>query len=76
MLTVTRSEANGGQITYESFENLFEDYELGALHPGDLKMNGIADVMVSLLENLSSAFKSDKDATQAAKCLKAQTRKK
>ena len=76
LLTVARSEGNGGNITYESFEKLVDDYKSGMLHPGDLKMHGIAAVMVSLLEKLSSAFKCDKDATQAAKCLKAQTKKK
>lgn len=73
---MTRAEDNGGSITYDSFEMLCNDYKLGALHPGDLKMNGMASVMVSLLEKLSSSFKNDKDVDQAIKCLKTQAKKK
>jgi len=75
-LTVTRSEQNGGTVTYNSFESLEADYKSGALHPGDLKKNGMAAVMVGLLEKLAAAIKSDKAVTQAAKCLKAQAKKK
>ena len=79
-LTVSRSEQNGGSITYDSFESLQADYEKGSeaggLHPGDLKKNAMAAVMVGVLEKLSAAFKSDKVVTQAVKCLKAQAKKK
>ena len=75
-LTVTRSDENGGDVTYDSFESLRSDYESGALHPGDLKKNAMSAVMVELLEKLSGAFKGDKETTQAAKCLKAHAKKK
>ncbi|KAH9764363.1 Tyrosine--tRNA ligase 1 cytoplasmic [Citrus sinensis] len=34
---VERSEANGGNKTFENYEELVADYEEGNLHPGDLK---------------------------------------
>jgi hypothetical protein len=34
-LLVSRSEANGGDLTYTEAADLIRDYEAGALHPGE-----------------------------------------
>ncbi len=33
---VSRSPANGGEVTYTSVSDLVADYESGALHPGEI----------------------------------------
>ena len=69
-MVVERSADNGGNAEYSSREQLEADFAAGALHPGDLKAS-VSSVMVQVLTNVSSAFKSDSVATKASKELKA-----
>ncbi len=54
-LTIARTPANGGSITYGSFADLAADYESGALHPLDLK-DGVAARLTELLEPARQHF--------------------
>lgn len=69
-LTIKRSEDNGGDVTYTNVTDLEKDFGDGSLHPGDLKA-AVTAVTLKILENLAQATKADKEATQAAKTLKA-----
>lgn len=69
-ITIKRSPDNGGDITYKSKEEIEADFKSGTLHPGDLKAASTA-TMVQVLDKISSALKSDSDATKASKALKA-----
>ena len=69
-ITIKRSPDNGGDITYNSKEEIEADFKSGALHPGDLKAASTV-TMVQVLEKITSAMKSDSDATKASKALKA-----
>jgi tyrosyl-tRNA synthetase len=40
-VTIERSEKYGGNVRYESYENLELDYVQGTLHPSDLKTNAV-----------------------------------
>jgi tyrosyl-tRNA synthetase len=67
---VTRSDENGGDVTYESRAEIEKDFSSGALHPGDLKASATT-IMISTLEKLAGVIKNDGDATKASKTLKA-----
>lgn len=71
--TVTRSEANGGSTTYNNIEAMRSDYISGALHPGDLKKNCMAPVMVTVLEKVDAELK--KSCAKETKILKAWAKK-
>ncbi|CAL4979072.1 unnamed protein product [Urochloa decumbens] len=52
---VMRTEANGGNKTYNEIEELFEDYHSGALHPADAKASlkkAINEILKSIRDNL------------------------
>lgn len=69
-LVITRSEENGGTCHYEDVSTLEKDYSSEALHPGDLKA-GVSAAIVDAFTTLSAAIKSNKEAAQATKTLKA-----
>jgi tyrosyl-tRNA synthetase len=71
-LVVTRSDDNGGTVTYATYEALVADYASGALHPGDLKKGGLAPVMLRLFETIEAGLKT---ITPAVKTLKAEAKK-
>ncbi len=54
-LKIERTEANGGNLTFNSFEELRDKYKSGTLHPGDLK-NGIAQAIIDMLEPVRKHF--------------------
>jgi len=54
-LEVERPSKYGGDIAFESFEELAEAYAAGGLHPLDLK-NGVAEAVVGLLEPVRRYF--------------------
>lgn len=60
-LTISRSEANGGPIVYESYEKLEQDFADGTLHPGDLKP-AVAKGINQLLQPVRDHFKNDPEA--------------
>jgi len=73
-ITIVRSEQNGGDVTYESIEDIAQDFRDEKLHPGDLK-NAAAKTMVETLTKISQGMKSDAEATKAIKVLKAAQKK-
>ncbi|GAB4548135.1 MAG: tyrosine--tRNA ligase [Anaerolineae bacterium] len=52
---VTRKAENGGDITYNSIEEVKVAYSEGSLHPGDLK-NGIAEALINILAPVRKVF--------------------
>eukprot|EP00587_Corethron_hystrix_P002751 CAMPEP_0113307914 /NCGR_PEP_ID=MMETSP0010_2-20120614/6567_1 /TAXON_ID=216773 ORGANISM="Corethron hystrix, Strain 308" /NCGR_SAMPLE_ID=MMETSP0010_2 /ASSEMBLY_ACC=CAM_ASM_000155 /LENGTH=739 /DNA_ID=CAMNT_0000162861 /DNA_START=55 /DNA_END=2274 /DNA_ORIENTATION=- /assembly_acc=CAM_ASM_000155 len=69
-VNISRSEENGGNVSYQMKEEVERDFELGALHPGDLK-SCATKIIVEVIGNISKAIKADKASAQAAKSLKA-----
>ncbi len=55
--TLERSEGNGGDITYSTFEELAADFESGKLHPGDVKAN-LTKTLNAILEPVRKHFAS------------------
>jgi tyrosyl-tRNA synthetase len=51
IIKVTREERFGGDKTYETFEELKQDYYYGKLHPLDLK-NGVANTLANWFESI------------------------
>ena len=68
-MSISRSEENGGDVTYASQEEIEKDFVSGALHPGDLKAAAFT-IIVNTLTKLSEAIKKDPDALKASKALK------
>ncbi|CAB4279885.1 unnamed protein product [Prunus armeniaca] len=60
---VERSEKNGGNKTFKSFEELAADYESGELHPADLK-SALSKALNKILEPVRAHFKNDETAKQ------------
>jgi tyrosyl-tRNA synthetase len=58
-LDVKRDEKFGGDITYNSYENLERDFKDKKLHPMDLK-NAVAEKLISLLEPARKHFEQPK----------------
>jgi tyrosyl-tRNA synthetase len=52
---IKRSEGNGGDKRFASFEDLAKDYVSGALHPGDVKSN-LTDAINAMLEPVRKHF--------------------
>jgi tyrosyl-tRNA synthetase len=67
---IQRSPENGGDVTYDSKEQMEDDFKSEALHPGDLKAKA-STIMVSVLDKITSGMKADPEASKAAKALKA-----
>ncbi|CAL0316216.1 unnamed protein product [Lupinus luteus] len=67
---VERSAANGGDKTFKNFEELAADYESGELHPADLK-SALSKSLNKILEPVRVHFKTDKDAKELLKRVKA-----
>jgi len=61
--TVTRTEGNGGNKTYTSFEELAEDYVANKLHPGDLKP-ALARAINEIIDPVRKHFQTDPKAKQ------------
>ena len=68
-IAISRSEENGGNVTYTTQTDMQNDFESGALHPGDLKAAAFG-IMVATLTKLANGIKADPDATKASKALK------
>ncbi|XP_015573604.1 tyrosine--tRNA ligase 1, cytoplasmic [Ricinus communis] len=66
---VERSEKNGGEKTYESFEKLVADYESGELHPGDLKP-ALSKAINMILKPVRDHFNNDANAKDLLKRVK------
>lgn len=68
--TVERKAENGGNKTYQSFEELTADYEAGALHPGDVKP-ALAKSLNKILQPVRDHFANDSNAKELLKRVKA-----
>jgi tyrosyl-tRNA synthetase len=71
---IPRTPENGGDLVYQSREQIEGDFSCGSLHPGDLK-NATSAVMVKVLDKLSCAIKENGEAVKASKALKAFAKK-
>eukprot|EP01114_Cavostelium_apophysatum_P021578 TRINITY_DN7574_c0_g1_i1.p1 TRINITY_DN7574_c0_g1~~TRINITY_DN7574_c0_g1_i1.p1 ORF type:complete len:410 (+),score=117.89 TRINITY_DN7574_c0_g1_i1:36-1232(+) len=67
---IQRSEANGGNITYTSYDDAVKDYESGKLHPGDLK-SGLAKAINEMIAPVRSHFEKDANAKKLLTQVKA-----
>ena len=59
--TIERPEKFGGNVTFESFQQLEATYAEGKLHPMDLK-NGVATELGNILEPVRCYFANNKEA--------------
>ncbi|KAI0565374.1 Tyrosyl-tRNA synthetase [Gracilaria domingensis] len=60
-LSIKRSEANGGDMRYDTYERLEADFAGGALHPGDLKP-AVARAINEMLQPVRDHFKNNAHA--------------
>jgi len=60
-MTVERSPENGGNVTYETFEQLTEDFRSENLHPSDLKKS-LTRVINEIIEPVRAHFRNDPEA--------------
>ncbi|RAL45366.1 hypothetical protein DM860_013762 [Cuscuta australis] len=67
--TVERSQENGGNKTFISFEELVADYECGGLHPADLKP-ALSKALNKILQPVRDHFKNDANAKDLLKRVK------
>jgi tyrosyl-tRNA synthetase len=56
-----RKEENGGDKTYETYDELEADYVSGAVHPGDLKPS-LAAMLNEILQPVRDHFKNNAEA--------------
>mmetsp|Transcript_33843 Transcript_33843/g.54846 ORF Transcript_33843/g.54846 Transcript_33843/m.54846 type:complete len:393 (+) Transcript_33843:262-1440(+) len=66
---VVRSPENGGDKTYNTFEEIAVDYESGALHPGDVK-DSLKRSLNEILEPVRRHFKENTEARQLLETIK------
>lgn len=62
-LEIKRSESNGGNVVYKTYEELEADFGAGKLHPGDVKPATSKAINV-LLQPVRDHFKNDPHAKQ------------
>jgi tyrosyl-tRNA synthetase len=55
--TLKRSEGNGGDVAFETYEAFEAAYVAGALHPGDVKAN-LTDTLNAFLDPVRKHFAS------------------
>ena len=58
-LFIERPEKFGGDISYNTYQDLEQSFAEGKLHPADLK-NAVADSIINLLEPVRNHFKKPK----------------
>jgi tyrosyl-tRNA synthetase len=63
--TIARPAKFGGNMTFESYEQLEKAYVEGALHPMDLK-NGVAEAVSAIIEPVRNYFQTDREAKECA----------
>jgi tyrosyl-tRNA synthetase len=66
---VSRKEANGGDVTFGTIEELEKSYLEGSLHPGDLKP-ALASVINAMIEPVRNHFKTNEDAKKLLATIK------
>jgi len=60
---IKRKPEHGGDLIYNSYEQLEKDFVEGTLHPGDLKTS-LAEAINTFLEPVREHFKTDQNAKQ------------
>ena len=68
-LTIERPSKFGGDISFQSFEELATTFSKGDLHPLDLK-NGVANAMVKLLQPVADYFEKKPENLEKMRQLK------
>jgi len=66
---VERDQANGGEVAYKSFEDMYEDFKAERLHPGDLKLTMIR-YLNELLAPIQKHFEENAEAKKLLKTVK------
>jgi tyrosyl-tRNA synthetase len=66
---IKRKDINGGNVVYDDFYTFKDDYDLGNLHPKDLKDNLVV-YLNNLLEPIQTALQTDNKLKQLAKIVK------
>eukprot|EP01104_Vermistella_antarctica_P001122 TRINITY_DN11179_c0_g1_i1.p1 TRINITY_DN11179_c0_g1~~TRINITY_DN11179_c0_g1_i1.p1 ORF type:complete len:387 (-),score=136.36 TRINITY_DN11179_c0_g1_i1:55-1215(-) len=67
---ITRKEENGGNKTYENYEEMEADYLSGALHPGDVKAS-LAKAINAMIAPVREHFETNQAAKNLLKRVKA-----
>lgn len=65
-ILISRSEENGGDVSFSSEAELRKSFGDGSLHPGDLKAAS-SKIMVGVLEKLSKALKEHAKSVKGLK---------
>ncbi len=73
VVAITRTQENGGDVTYQTAAAIAADFASGALHPGDLK-EFAGKTMSDVLQRITDATK-DKDVANSKKTLQAFAKK-
>lgn len=71
-LEIKRTSENGGNVTYDNFEELRTDFSSGKLHPGDLKP-AVAKAINAMLQPVRDHFKKDAKARELLQQVKRYT---
>ncbi|MEK6860936.1 MAG: tyrosine--tRNA ligase [Nanoarchaeota archaeon] len=62
-MKIQRSAKFGGDVEYGNYQELWDDYIKGKLHPADLK-NGVADALEKLIKPAREYFEKNKQAKE------------
>ncbi|GIX64624.1 tyrosyl-tRNA synthetase, putative [Babesia caballi] len=65
-VTIARRPKDGGEVRYDSHEQLVQDYQAGKLHPADLKP-ALAKYLNQLLQPVRDYFQNNPEANALAK---------
>ena len=69
---LTRPEKYGGNVTYDSYDNLVKDYVEGNIHPGDLKPSTAAHIN-EMIEPVRQHFINDPEAKKILELVRSYT---
>lgn len=70
VFSITRSEQNGGNVSYSCYADLESDYSSGKIHPGDLKP-AVAKAINELIKPIRDHFANNADARKLLDQVKA-----
>jgi len=63
IITLKRTAENGGDKTYNTYEEILKEYEEGLIHPGDLKP-AVAKAINLILQPIRDHFKNNQEAKE------------
>ena len=70
-MKIERSKKFGGNVEYESYDELEKDFREGKLHPVDLK-NSVSEQLVKILQPVGKYFEKNKEAQELLEFMKKQ----